>query len=466
MNADLKEIRFMKGFFKHVVLTFAALLTLTACDSLLLMPSARRNGSSKDNDEQMSSFKKADEAPDDRYITFESDPLYIPVDQTFNTVHHLCYEKNNANYPLNWRESYAVSLDNNLEVTSDCFSERLEVVLYTKNAGNYQYEVHLISSDGYEYTKVFSVIADNSAASCYVEMDQDYKRVPVGQIFEVYFRIYNPVQGQAVLIDQNNPCRFTRHPYGLNILRCEVYDPAYVLAIQIQCDVVETNFFEIEIQSYLGTWYSAVFTYEIYSLTQPQYYVYCEVDPIVAETGGYADLCFYLGDNTSGNTVCPLDTSYWAIEKSNDDFSYVVLEIEESHIKIRFQNTNSAGGATDFDITLTSETGNRITSHFVVYSSQYYNNALSMEFYIKMIDETTCDLTIVVNRMNGQQAMIKLAHIKARYGIVCDEVTIDNINSYGYDYYFTVKGHGDDVIDVDIVTSDGISCGSGIYVSL
>lgn len=466
MYEDLKEIRFMKGFFKHVVLAFAALLTLTACDSLLLMPSARRNGSSKDNDEQISSLKKGDEAPDDRYITFESDPLYIPVNQTFSTVHHLCYEQNNAKYPLNWNESYAVSLDKKLEVTSDCFSERLEVVLYTKNEGNYQYEVHLISSDGYEYTRVFSVIADNSAASCYVEMDQDYKRMPVGQIFEVYFRIYNPIQGQAVLIDQNNPCRLTRHPYGLSILSVEVYDPAYVLVLQIQCDVIETNYIEIEIQSYLGVWYSAVFTYEIYSENQPGYYVYCEADPIIVETGGYADLCFYLGDYTSGNTMCQLDTSYYLVEKSNNDFSYVVLEIGGNFIKIRFQNTNSAGGATDFDITLTSENGNHITSHFVVYSLAFYNNALSMEFYTKMVDETTCDLTIIVKRMSGEQAMIKLVHVKSRYGIVCDEATIDNINSYGYDHYFTVKGHGDDVIEVDVVTTDGISCSSAYYVTL
>lgn len=447
----------MKGFLKHIALAFTAILTLTACDNLLNMMPHRQ--SNYDSSSSLRSQVNQDDAPPYEVFCNENGTIYISSNETYTTNFYLWDASFGAKVKI-LEDSYVTCSNKNLDASYNAFYSYLEVTFFSNEIGVYNVDVVLISSEGFTYERTFEVDVIDSADNCHLEINGPLN-VTIGKTSSLDIRIFDPIYGRYVSINQEFPFNMD---YGSDIVLDGFYFPdEYTISIQFRGVRVGSGLIKISVQSNTGFWYIGTTSYQV-KQKQSNNRLVCEVDPIIVETGSYADICFYLIDQ-DGSRV-EIQTNGFDLGGLNDDFTFTLLNFDPYYLKIRFNNVNPAGGGSDFSLSVIGADLNEYTSYFHVYSRSYYENARLMYLDVKAVGNNRYCLSIYVTRLDGAYCTITSAHIKARNGIVCDEETIENLWTIQYDHYFTLKAHGEDVIDVDVGTSDNVWVGSAIYVTL
>ena len=447
----------MKGFFKRIVLLFAATLAITSCDSLIPI---RRPGRSNNSSSQFSLNTELKPGPDYIQITHEEDPIRLVVGETFTTNHYL--HDNNSFTNLHILEnSEATSFDKKLEVSFECYFDHLAVTLYSKTQGRYSYEVYMVSGDGYEYSEKYDVIVSSMSNQCYAEYGFEQR---FGQLmtYSLNFRVCDPITNSYLRLKKDQPFYINYVGEGITIKNGYLSAP-YELMLEVRTKAVEL---ESAFSITLITSTEALFEATVhYTIGNPghNYYVNCDIGPIVIETNSYVDACFSLIDAQTGERV-ELYKDFCGIESYNSEFGFDLIQVDAFFMKVRITNNNSYGMA-EFYITLMSADDYKFTGCYQAYSKNYYDNALIVNFDF-CHDGSAYYLNITVCGMDGARKMIKTLHISSERNILANNETFENLNVYEYDYYLKKQSSAEDTINVDIETSDGRWASSGISISI
>ena len=448
----------MKRLFKHLTVALITVFTLTACDSLL--PGIKRRSSKDDESSLVSSKKPQGKAPDYEIVGDSNGPFVIAVNEPITTRFYLWDETNHAKVKIS-DESHASCSNSGLEVTSETYYSDIGVTLNANTAGTYSFDVVLVTTEGYSYERSFAVEAQDGSGACYLATESSFT-VTLNNSIYLEARIYNIRNNSYLDIDRSEPLRI--NSYGPEIAITDYFlTNDTTLVLQINGIAIGEGALSINVYSSSGVAYGKTINYRVKG-ERGNYKLTSETNPIIVETGSSGIFNFNLL-NGNGDVV-EMQTGYYRLSGLNNDFTYSLVELTSGNIKIQFNNINQAGGFSDFSLTVRSADGNEYTEYFKVYSRYYYENVLTMEFDLTGAGSNRLCLTIRAPHVDGSLATITYVYIRARYGIVCDPTTVENLNVTEYKHYFTLKAHGDDVIDVDVGTSESIWVSSGFYVSL
>lgn len=447
----------MKGFFKRIVLLFAASLAITSCDSLIPI---RRPGRSNNSSSQFSLNTELKPGPDYIQITHEEDPIRLVVGETFTTNHYL--HDNNSFTNLHILEnSEATSFDKKLEVSFECYFDHLAVTLYSKTPGRYNYEVYMVSGDGYEYSEKYEVVVNNMSNECYAEygFEQRFDQLVT---YSLNFLVRDPATDSYLRLKQAQPYYINYEGEGITIKNGYLSAP-WELFLDIRTKAVELEgSFSITLITSTEALFEATVHY-IIGNPGHNYYVNCDTGPIILDTNSYVDVCFSLIDAQTGERV-ELDKDFCGIESYGSEFSFDLIQVDSFFMKVRITNNNSYGMAV-FDITLMSTDYYKFSGRYEAYSRQYYDSALMINLEL-FHDGSAYYLNIWICGMDRTPIMMKTLHITSNLKLLANNETFENLNAYEYHYYLKKQSSVTDSIQVDIETIDGRWASSGIDIGL
>ena len=187
-------------------------------------------------------------------------------------------------------------------------------------------------------------------------------------------------------------------------------------------------------------------------------------NPIVIDDGSYCDVVFWVENEKTGNKEKVVkDFYYFSLEDNQFEAEFISFASDE--LKLRLTNNDPMRGCSFVNVVLECKDGNQFTDRIPIYTREYYDTVPVMELEINEVENNQYCLSIQVLRLNGTPKVMKMIHIYSENDIACDPFTIENVEYTKYDYVFTPKGHGDDIINVDVETIDDLLTMSCVYVS-
>ena len=433
----------MKGFFKHLILAITAVFTLASCD--VLMPAVRRPSS-----ENISSKKESVSVPSGVQILCGEEPLNAVQGEKVFATHYMYDETSGTNLHL-VDGSSATSLSSDLTVAFDCYFNYLSVSLYCETVGAHDYEVHLVSSEGYELFKTYTVYVEPMSDECFVEINAP-KSFIVYKEYEIEWRIRNPATGSYLRINESQPYRVVRKSSSFTIKRSHLSDPS-TLTLVIYCSEEVSDYCVLDIQSTRGEWYQGEFEYYVKSSTPPSYGFVTDPQKMIVEDGGYIEVCVYMIDINNNNEKAPFDTSNMGFNRENSNFNIEVLEFDTYFLKLRITNVIPKT-MMYFDLFLLDIDGYNCNCRLEVYTSYYWYNVPRLLIGFNYDQYNKPYMVIYVTPMADDYktiTKIRIISLADRFS----EVVLDNLDVTVYYYYFDNHPSGRDQIKIEVTIADG-----------
>lgn len=453
----------MKGIFKHIFVAFAAVLTLTACDSLL--PAVRTPTRSKSDSSQVSR-KNSNKAQKNENYTINCDeesPLHLCLGETYTTSLYL-YDNEFGGKVHIIEDSSASTTSNRIVVSHDIYYDHIEVTITAKTVGISTYDVCLVTEDGCEYTDSFDVRVDRATADARAVYEPVYHFAPMGSE-SIYFAIYDTGIGHNIRIDQSNPYQVTHQGQGLKIRNSDISD--YNIFLTVRASNVEvTDYLEVTINSSIGDSYYAHIDYTIGTSNQPECFVGCNTNPILVKNNEFIDVNFFVADVNTG-ALQELDPKGTSASWSTNDFYFEFLETTSNAARMRITSLNDALVEAELYISLVTRAGFEYSAYFTVQTTNYAVDNLEMHLSYNVYPENNnWELIINVTDSSGNYMIMKDFHVYCEKGYLVEEISIYDIYTPGHSFIFDIRAHGQDIVYVDVVLENGDALGSKILVSL
>ena len=431
----------MKRIFKGIVLAFISLLSITACDSLV--PVMRRSSKERSESEKIDVS-----VPDYVEITCEEDPIHILVGETYTTNHYLYDEKNDVNLRLE-DSSEALSFGSSLKVESNCFFNYLTVTISCDVAGDFSYEVNMVSSEGYVASQTFKVLVEPLSDYCSVEMNVPERMIPSRE-YSSTFRIFNPSAGNYLRFNNLDPYHVINKGAGLNIRRLNLIDQ-YTLELVLYGTSEASDHYTIDLRIARGDLFRVEFYYTILSSQMPMYHFYTEPDPLIVDDRGSGEVVIYLQDENNNNVE--FDTTYFYINPCDRNFSYELVEFNNYFVKLRATNLIRRTKG-EYDLYLRDFQGYDCNCRLYVYTETYFNEVYELGLYLSENGNGEKSIYIQVRTLNQDYETITSIYVSSRYNRI-SPVTIEGLDVTQYDYYLNGHPSGRDLLEVRVLTASG-----------
>lgn len=442
----------MKRIFKGIFLAFISLLSITACDSVI--PVMRRSSRERSESEKIDVS-----VPDYVEITCEEDPIHILVGETYTTNHYLYDKKNDVNLRLE-DGSEALSFGSSLKVESNCFFNYLTVTISCDVAGDFSYEVNMVSSEGYVASQTFEVLVEPLSDYCSVEMNVPNRFIPYRE-YGAIFRIFNPSAGNYLRFDQKTPYRIVHKGVGLNIKRFNL-DDQYTLSLILSGTNEANDFYTIELKNARGDFYRVEFYYIVLSSETPMYHFDISPDPFVVEDLGSGEVTIRLKDEQ--NNDVEFDTTYWNLVSDGNNFRFEFIELDRYYFKFRIINL-VPGTKTSYDVFLRDYLGYNTNCRLDVFTSSYFNE--TPELIMAQIEYHTGEklVYLAVRTMSQRFETITKVRVTSKYNRISD-VVIDGLNVTEYRYSLSEHPSGSDRLAFEVTTANGVTYDGTIDISI